>query len=428
MSFRKFNPSDIILNTMKAHPNCEFFIFDSNVFYNNTGIQSGSRNTQVTNVAAGAISLYEYNIDRPYVATNRPIGGAPFMVISDTEKRFETYNELINALPPVKVVQDTARIYPWISKDSAGASFKTVNSTGYANEFAYGDIMTGSYPLSASIRRQLIPATGDGSVTSPSASYSKHFESLKNRLNFYALRSEHYKVSSSLGNKGTSTLNLISVPTIFFGSQIKPGTISLRWYLSGTLIGELKDTKQNGELIETTGLNTGTVAGVVLYDEGYFVLTGSLPLSEEEITLDDSTQKPSWIRYGVGANDGITPNISASFGMTFKGTTETQVMTMFANARRGQANYSNNPTYLKYGQDSLQFTSSQVYEENSQRLIANTVSSSYNDYSGSFKRQVYISRVALYDENKNLIGVATLSSPVLKKEDEDLSFKLKLDI
>ena len=32
------------------------------------------------------------------------------------------------------------------------------------------------------------------------------------------------------------------------------------------------------------------------------------------------------------------------------------------------------------------------------------------------------------NENKNLIGVATLSTPVLKKEDEDLSFKLKLDI
>jgi len=41
---------------------------------------------------------------------------------------------------------------------------------------------------------------------------------------------------------------------------------------------------------------------------------------------------------------------------------------------------------------------------------------------------VYVSRIGIYDKNKNLIGVATLSNPVLKKEDQDYSFKLKLDI
>ncbi len=101
---------------------------------------------------------------------------------------------------------------------------------------------------------------------------------------------------------------------------------------------------------------------------------------------------------------------------------------MFAHARRGEANFSNNPTYLQYSQSQIQLTSSQVYEENPNRLIANTVSSSFTDYSSSFKRQVYISRVGIYDENKNLLGIATLSNPVLKEEDQDLSFKIKLDI
>ena len=66
--------------------------------------------------------------------------------------------------------------------------------------------------------------------------------------------------------------------------------------------------------------------------------------------------------------------------------------------------------------------------ENSSREIANTVSSSYSDYSASFKRQVYVSRVAIYDDSKNLIGVATLSNPILKEEDQDLTFKIRLDI
>ena len=61
-------------------------------------------------------------------------------------------------------------------------------------------------------------------------------------------------------------------------------------------------------------------------------------------------------------------------------------------------------------------------------IIKNTVSSSFSDYEAPFERQVYISRVAIYDENQNLIGIATLSNPILKKEDQDLTFKLKLDI
>ena len=56
------------------------------------------------------------------------------------------------------------------------------------------------------------------------------------------------------------------------------------------------------------------------------------------------------------------------------------------------------------------------------------MTSSYQGFDNDFERQVYISRVAIYDDNKNLIGIATLSSPVLKKEDEDLTIKMKLDI
>ena len=101
---------------------------------------------------------------------------------------------------------------------------------------------------------------------------------------------------------------------------------------------------------------------------------------------------------------------------------------MFAHAKKGEVNYSNNPTYLQFGQRQIQKTSSQIYEENPNRQIANTVSSSYAGYSASFKRQVYISRVGIYDDNKNLLGIATLSNPILKEEDQDYSFKIRLDI
>ena len=90
--------------------------------------------------------------------------------------------------------------------------------------------------------------------------------------------------------------------------------------------------------------------------------------------------------------------------------------------------FSSNPSYLKYGQPKIAISSSQVYQENDKKLIANVVSSSYMGHDADFKRQVYISRIAIFDEHKNLMGVATLANPVLKDEDEDYTFKLKIDI
>ena len=407
MAFKKFNEKDIILNSLKTYPRCEFVVFDGKAYYNNRPSQSGSFANNVLNVPSGHISLYEINIDKS-----------------------DDYN---------------AFIYPFITKQSSNADFRTVSTSTYSTAFAYGDVMKGSYPMSASITRELMDTAGerntgvdvnDGTTFSTDPVYP-HFYALKNRLNFYGSRSKHYLVSSSYGNKSEQVINLISVPSIFFGDRIKPGTLSLKWYVTGSLIAELQDTKRNGELIEVSGSNTGLVAGVALYDEGFLLLTGSWDLSSNSIALvKDSASgvTPKWIYFGAGANDEVSVGttsatyLSASFNLSFEGSNEIQTMTMFAHAKKGEVNFSNNPTYYTQGQSLLQRTSSQLYEENPDRTIKNTVSSSYSDYESPFERQVYISRVAIYDESRNLIGVATLANPVLKKEDEDLTFKLKLDI
>ena len=191
-------------------------------------------------------------------------------------------------------------------------------------------------------------------------------------------------------------------------------------------------------MIEVVGNNTGSVAGVVMYNEGFILLTGSWNLGDGApsipIKADGTSDRPKWIYFAAGALDGVTQAtaganfVSASFDLSFKGQTDTQVMTMFTHAKRGEINYSNNPTYIKYDQTKIVVSSSTTYEENPNKLIANTRTSSYQGFDNDFKRQVYVSRVALYDENKNLIGIATLANPVRKKEDEDIAIKLKLDI
>ncbi len=449
MSFRKFGPNDIVLNTMRAFPQVRFNVYNFKVYYNNTPHQSGAFSDNILGMSSsapgstrsgtdGGISLYEYNIDRAGTTTRTEAAS----VVTTGQN------------PPIAT---------YISKDSARASFKTAHSTSYNNEFAYGDILTRNYPLTASITREFMyPHAGarnhatlfwEGETEKTQISggnpYYRHFYALKNRLDNYGYLSEHYRLTSGETgihdgwDKSLQTINLISIPSIFYGTQIKEGTVSLRYYVSGTLQAELRDSKENGELIQHSGAmssdNDGKVAGVVMYNEGFILLTGSWVINDQDLPLIDGATggdlvKSKWIYFGAGANDISLPNVvnpdfaSASFEILFNGQTETQVQTMFTHARKGEVNYSNNPTFIKFGQDFLERTGSQIYEENPNRKIKNTVSSSFAVFDAPFKRQVYISRVGVYDKNKNLIGIATLADPVLKEETEDYSFKLKLDI
>ncbi len=422
MPYRKFGKNDVLINTMKTHPKSEFFIYSGNIFYNNRTFHPGKFRTAPNNVymtPPGYVNLYEYNIDR--------VSGS---------------NNLI---------------YPYLVKDGSRATFFITSSATRDDTMdtydaaEYGDLFIGSYPQYASIKREYItsPSGSCNGQTKASCGHNMSYWSLKNTLNHYGALSPHYLVKSDLDggwNKDTQTLNLIHIPSIFYGSKIRPGTVSLKWYLTGSLIGELRDTKENGELIQVSGsysasaeTNIGKVAGVVLYDEGFILLTGSWPMSTKNVRLDNRypslAQYPRWRYWGFGARDGMTWNdsdssgsLSASFGLNFEGINRTEVMTMYTHAPRGEVNYSNNPTFLKYNQRAMAFTSSHVYEENKERLIKNTVSSSFTGYDEKFKRQVYINKVGVYDENKNLIGIATLADPVLKEEAEQLTFKIKLDI
>lgn len=441
--FRKFGPNDIVRNTLVAHPKSNFIINESRVFYNSKPVQSGAFGaSRVARAAAGLesgsnihlrpdgpigmVNLYEYNIDR---ADPTAVGGtAP--------------NPLI---------------HPVLTKNSTYSSFKTTigyTTADYNTEFKFGDELKGIYPMTASIRRDYI--------TTPSSSagpYDQYFMSLKNILNHYGVRSRHYLVTSSYGDKSKQKLNLIHIPSIFYGHQIKPGSLSLKWYYSGSLIGELRDTKQNGELIQVSGgysasapttgylndplggFHTGSVAGVALYDEGLLLLTGSWDLSSTIMHLRAGAggTTPQWLFWGAGAFDGVNAGTvnggsgsatfrNASFELSFEGTTKTQALTMYAHAEKGKVNYSNNPTFIKYGQEQLEQTSSLIYQENSGRLVKNIVSSSYSNFSASYKRQVYISKIAVYDDAQNLIGIATLANPILKEEEQDYTFKIKLDM
>ena len=311
----------------------------------------------------------------------------------------------------------------------------------------YGDKLTGSYPLAAGISKDRFASGAE----------RKYVKALKNTLDYYTKYSHHYAYSTASltyidedspivnWNKETQELGLVSIPSIYYGSSIQKGTVDLRFYITGTMVGRLKDENRNGELVQVEphdSVNSGSVAGVVLYNEGFIILTGSWDLrgsggkfypgstTTHNYIADSSDKKTSqWIYFAQSISSSVENSIpETGFFMAFSGTNYTPVITMLAHAKKGELNYSNNPTFLQHGQDLTAVTSSGMYKEKTDIAPKNTISSSFCGYNAPYKKQTFISKVGIYDENKNLIGIAKMATPVRKLEDDNYTFKLKLDI
>ena len=312
--------------------------------------------------------------------------------------------------------------FPFVTKDGSLGSFSTVSDSAFSG-FSYGTVISGTYPLTSSI-------SSDYYVNNQGDDIRRV---LKNTFNYYSHLSPHYVFNSDLGDKQNQTIRLISIPSIVYGQALKKGSVELNFYVTGTLIGQLKDTKRNGELVqvgpEGSG-GSGSVAGVVLYSEGFICLTGSWAISttHQEAYIDATPKNPTWVHFMTtgSAPDFLVP--SSSFSLDFEGTEVIPTVTMFAKAGKGEFNHSNNQTYVEYGQETTPITSSNSFMEKDNLSIKNIVHSEYDEEDPPFEKITYISKVALYDEEKNLIGVAKLAKPVRKRQNDNIAFKLKLDI
>lgn len=388
MPFYRFKDADLLYNRIKTKPNVKLSIYKSQVYYKNLDQSLVNSNTP-----SGHINLHELNV-------NRASGLA----------------------------------YAYLPKGSDLSSFRTVSSTDFFKG-AVGDELIFTYPMTSSIQREYY-ATGS---TRP------RIDALRNVMNFYTPISDHYSYDHDRGSKADQTINLISIPSIFYGSSIDKGTLTLDYYITGTLIGRLQDVNKNGELVQvlpTGSVGSGSAAGVVLYNEGFILLTGSWDLSDGAHTIDygGGAVASSWLYYGVGANDGVsaadddgstatglTSRMSASYDMEFDGVNYVPTLTMLAHANKGELNNSDNYTFVESGSYEALSGSETHYTENDEIPIKNIVSSSYNGYREDFDRHTYISRIGVYDKNKNLIATAKLATPVKKTNKRDFTFKLKLD-
>ena len=392
MPFYKFKPSDLFYNRVKVNPKQTFLFYNQKTILNNDYPPSGSFADPIKNVPVGNVSLYELNIDRPA-------------------------NQLI---------------YPFVIKSSDRISFKTVTTSSFNEDYEFGATISSSYPLSASVSKLFYD----------SGHAHGRIRALKNTLNFHSNLSPAYQYSSSLGNKQIQKLGLVPIPSILYGSSIKRGSVDLKFYISGTLVGQLQDSRRNGELLQVgpSGSNgSGSIAGVALYEEGFMVLTGSWDLTAAGTVFAPShvedyggsatpNDTPQWVYFAQNISGTITA-LSSSFEMSYEGEDYISTMTMLAHAPRGELNHSNNPTYPEYNLNRIFFSSGSTgYSEPTNTAIKNIVSSSFVAPTASFEKETYISQVGVYDEDKKLIAVAKLATPVKKTQERDYTFKLKLDI
>ena len=394
-----FGTDDILINRMVTRPRFEFVMYSGSVHLNN-------ERDMGENIPTGSVSLFEYNVDRD---------------------------------------SNTPSIAPQIVR---GGFHQTIGSiTGSTYTALTGNLITGNYSLTSSITRQYFPirAFTASAATSDDILVRQQFDtycaarkeiiSLKNTLNQYQYMSSHFKYTGSFVD---GTVNMIQIPSIFFSDGIKKGSVSLKYYYTGSLLDEAVDSRHNGELISTKGATSGTVVGVVLYNEGFILLTSSVdftPFNYDNYLGNGGATIPkaSWQYFGAATptGSGLSFATASLFSLSFEGTQKIPTMTMFATAAPGDVNNSLNPTWVSASNSSWRDRTAigaGGLVEDQEVLIKNTVQSDYCNYEDSFEKQVYISEIAVFDDEKNLLGIAKLANPVLKKEAEQYTFKINLDM
>jgi len=391
-----FGPDDLLINRMVTRPKFDFVMYSGSAYINNDGDVLGE------NIVTGTVNLFEYNVDR---------NGT-----------------------------DQGLIYPFVARNS-GLSFQSNTLTrAQYNELPVSvQEITGSYPLTASITRQYFPPVvypfpgGTSAQKDAYVTARKELISLQNTMNYYRYISNEYAYT---GSYVSGTVNMLQIPSIMFGEQIKKGTVSLKFYYTGSLIDEATDSRQNGELISTMGDTSGSTVGVVLYNEGFVLLTSSADISSnQDFYLGTGVQQnASWKYFGafdLTSTGGASFATSSLFSVSFEGTQKIPTMTMFATAQPGDLNNSMNPTWISSSAADWRSKTSVDqggYVEPSETAITNTIQSQYCNYEDEFQKQTFITEIGIFDKDKNLIGVAKLANPVQKKEADNYTFKLKLDM
>lgn len=226
-----------------------------------------------------------------------------------------------------------------------------------------GAYITGSYNLSGTIT-----LLKDAALTNLEKRTVNRLRNIYADVSFQ--RPQSY-ISSSVFSASTPPgqyMTVISVPSVLFGSEIKPGSFKLSVSGSNRDL-TLTDDSYGGIL------SSSILIGSIFYQHGIVML---------------------------GHHSEAFENDFESSVIHFSGTS-TIPMTMYVcTAPRGQLNFSQNSSFTTFN------------------------SSSNKNEITTKENKTFITGVGLYDEDFNLLGVAKVAKPILNEEANSVQFRLKL--
>ena len=171
--------------------------------------------------------------------------------------------------------------------------------------------------------------------------------------------------------------------------------------------------------------NTGEPLGLLFLDRGVLVLDMSRSFDQARLITGSIDS--------AATTSGIAPNLSASLmrfaasasiddfldhvcttrftasaqtSITFQNVTNINSTLFFCRVAADEANYSSNPTFV----------------DSENRIVV--IDEGQEETQRTF---TFITSIGLYDAYDNLLGVAKVSRPVLKDDERDLTFKVRLD-
>lgn len=188
---------------------------------------------------------------------------------------------------------------------------------------------------------------------------------------------------------------IIPIPQIYYGEGVKVGSVSL-------------EDEQTGKLYTDDGysnlIDSGSnVAGNIFYDRGLVVLT----------------------------RDVVSGSVLSQYTLNFRSTKTIYENEILLTVMESEFNVSQNPTAVDYDADG---TFGKIKLHNIQSQVNPLVFSGFGEYdysssldtTGSYLAP-YITTIALYDDELNMVAVAKLPQPIKSMPDYPLNFIVRFD-
>lgn len=317
-----------------------------------------------------------------------------------------------------------------------------------------------------SIDSPVVVFTSSSTDDNEKSNWPANFIMMREKVDIYRLFARELlgdEQATFVASAGTNSINIteavfICFKRLFARDKVKRETSAIRFFTSASWTGTAVPPAAAAGAITNNIVKPGVTASILtdigsstnrLFAPGgeYAVVVDSANVTSPKgllyldrgIMVLDMSRSFDQVAYVSGAissvlySTGIEPNLSASLcyfaasasmddfldhlcstrftasnetACTFQNVTNINSSIFFCRAAADEFNYSSNPTYT----------------DNNNRIVVIDEGQEIEQ-----KGFVFATSIGLYDANDNLLAVAKLSRPVLKDDERDVTFKVRLD-